>query len=314
VARKRAGGGPLVSVVTPVYNGAAYLAECIESVLAQTHENWEYVIVDNQSTDGTAEIAGRYAEGDARIRVVSNDRFLQMIANWNHALRQMSAASAYCKVIHADDAMTPDCVERMVAVAEAHPSVAIVSAYRLSGTEVDLDGAVPWEVEVVPGPEICRTTLLEGRYVFGSPSSLLIRAALIRERDPFYNEANLHADTEVCFELLRNADLGFVHQVLTRTRRHPASVTTAASRIGTNITGWLRVMTVYGPVYLSRDEYQRRLNWWLTRYGTYLAKSTLRGRVADRRFRELHLGTLAMLRGSISLSDVIRGLASTVLR
>ena len=70
-------GGPLVSVVTPVYNGAAFVSECIESVLAQTYENWEYVIVDNCSTDGTAEIAAGYASSDPRIRLVANDRFLE---------------------------------------------------------------------------------------------------------------------------------------------------------------------------------------------------------------------------------------------
>jgi glycosyltransferase involved in cell wall biosynthesis len=305
-------GGPLVSVVTPVYNGAAYLAECIESVLAQTHANWEYAIVDNCSTDETAEIARRYAAQDPRIRLVANDRFLEIMPNWNHALRQISGDSAYCKVIHADDAMTPDCLERMVAVAESHPSVAIVSAYRLSGTEVDLDGAIPWGTEVVSGRDICRQTLRDGRYVFGSPSSLLIRSDLIRARDPFYNESNLHADTEVCFELLRAADLGFVHQVLTRTRRHAASMTSTSSRLGTNITGWLRVMTTYGPVYLSRDEYERRLAWWLRRYGVYLAKSVVRGRVADRRFRELHLGTIRMLRASAGVSEIARGFAPRV--
>jgi glycosyltransferase involved in cell wall biosynthesis len=47
---------PLVWVMTPVYNGERYLAECIESVLAQTHENWQYLVVDNCSSDGTSEI------------------------------------------------------------------------------------------------------------------------------------------------------------------------------------------------------------------------------------------------------------------
>ena len=57
---------PLVSVVTPVYNGAEYLAECIESVFNQTYENWEYVISDNCSTAGSLEIIRGYEARDPR--------------------------------------------------------------------------------------------------------------------------------------------------------------------------------------------------------------------------------------------------------
>ena len=64
---------PLVSVVTPVYNGATDLAQCIESVLAQTFPHWEYIIVNNHSTDGTLEIAERFARMDERIHVYSNE-------------------------------------------------------------------------------------------------------------------------------------------------------------------------------------------------------------------------------------------------
>ena len=68
-------GHPLVSVVTPVYNGAAHLAECIESVQRQTYQNWDYTIVDNCSTDESAIIARRYAAKDQRIRIVENEVF-----------------------------------------------------------------------------------------------------------------------------------------------------------------------------------------------------------------------------------------------
>ncbi|HWH03492.1 MAG TPA: glycosyltransferase family 2 protein, partial [Gemmatimonadales bacterium] len=67
---------PLVSVVTPVYNTGKYLAECIESVLAQTFTDFEYVILDNASTDDSPEIIARYARRDPRIRVVRNERLL----------------------------------------------------------------------------------------------------------------------------------------------------------------------------------------------------------------------------------------------
>ena len=90
---------PLVSIVTPLYNNQDYLAECIESVLAQTYQNWDYTIVNNCSTDGSAEIAYQYAARDARIRVYENHEFLRAVCNHNVALRQISPQSKYCKIV-----------------------------------------------------------------------------------------------------------------------------------------------------------------------------------------------------------------------
>ena len=300
---------PLVSVVTPVYNGERYLAECIESVLAQTYERWEYLIVDNCSTDRTPYIIREYAENDDRIRLHTNEEFLEIIANWNHALRLISKDSKYCKVIHADDLLFPECLERMVEVAEANPSVGLVSSYRLFGRLVDLDGAVPYRVNLVGGRAICRSTMLGGAYVFGSPSSLLMRADLLRERAAFYNETNLHADTEACFDVLRESDLGFVHQVLTYTRVHAEAMTSRASGLNTFSSGWLTVLIKYGRVFLTRDEYARRLASKVLSYGVFLAKALVKLKVRDQRFREHHRATLAMLRRSVRAGDLARGVA-----
>ena len=105
---------PLVSVITPVYNAEPYLKACIESVLSQTYENIEYLIVDNCSTDSSLEIANHYAQIDKRIRVVQNTEFLSIMPNWNHAMRSMVPESRYCKVVHADDWLYPECIEKMV--------------------------------------------------------------------------------------------------------------------------------------------------------------------------------------------------------
>src|SRR5919109_2101835 len=90
---------PLVSVVTPVYNGESHLRECIESVLAQTYQNWDYTIVNNCSTDGTLDIAMEYAARDPRIRIHNNDAFVRVTENHNIAFRQVSPASTYCKLV-----------------------------------------------------------------------------------------------------------------------------------------------------------------------------------------------------------------------
>ena len=146
---------PFVSVVTPVFNGERYLAECIESVLEQTFTDWEYVVVDNQSVDATPRIVERYARADPRIRLHVSDVFRPVIANWNYALKQTSPQTSYCKIVHADDLLMPRCLERMIDVAQKHPSVAVVGAFRLAGTRVDLDGVVPFGTSVVSGKEIC---------------------------------------------------------------------------------------------------------------------------------------------------------------
>jgi len=111
-------GQPKVTVVTPVYNGAKFLSEAIESVLAQTYSNWEYIIVDNSSSDDTLAIAERHAARDPRIKVHRATPHLPVIAHWNRAFRLIPADTVYGKELHADDILFPNCLAEMVAFME----------------------------------------------------------------------------------------------------------------------------------------------------------------------------------------------------
>ncbi len=89
---------------------------------------------------------------------------------------------------------------------------------------------LPCPSTVVSGREICRRTLLGGFYVFGSPTSHLLRSNLIRNSPAFYNTDETHtqyADEQACFEVLQHTDFGFVNQVLTYTRQHEESMTSS---------------------------------------------------------------------------------------
>ncbi|MGI8886644.1 MAG: glycosyltransferase family 2 protein [Gaiellaceae bacterium] len=286
---------PLVWIVTPVYNGERYLSECIESVIAQTYFAWEYLIVDNQSTDRTADIVRQYAACDSRITLSQNRKFLPIMENWNQALRRLPADAKYCKVVHADDTLYPECLEKMSALSEKYPSVGIVTSYAKWGTEIRHVEGVLYPLEFVDGREICRATLEGKCFVFGSPSSLLMRADLVRERANFYNERNVHADTEACFDVLRTTELGFVHEVLTYTRIHEAAITPSALRINTFASGWLIILIKYGSDYLSRGAYTYRMWRAISRYGLFLAKSTVRGKFFDPRFRDHHRSSAALV-------------------
>jgi len=276
---------PLVSIVTPVYNGAAYLAECIESILAQTYSKWEYTIVNNCSTDDTLAIAQRYAKADARISVRENDKLLDVIGNHNRAFRSISGASKYCKVVSADDLLFPDCLRQMVELAEAHPSVGLVGSYQVSGAGakwyVRFTG-LPYTQTVIPGRDVCRAHLLgtTGAFgmplsVLGSPTSNLYRSDLVRATESFYPNSTAEADVSACFECLKASDFGFVHQVLSYERLHDVRVTTTSESVNAYLTSKIGDLLTYGPVYLSKEEMARRFKEMMGEYYEFLALSAV---------------------------------------
>jgi glycosyltransferase involved in cell wall biosynthesis len=283
---------PLVSIVTPVHNGERYLRECIDSVLAQTYRHWHYVIVDNCSTDRTFDIATEYAARDSRIRVVRNQRFVRVMENYNNAVRQTAPHSKYCKVVAADDWLFPECLDRMVTFAEAHPTVAIVGAYQLAGTGVAFPG-LPYPLQVISGTDVCRMQLLGGPYVFGTPTAVLFRSDIVRSRESFFNEANLHADDEACVEFLQHHDFGYVHQILTFRRTDEGSLTSLSRRLNTSAPGLLLLLVKHGHKYLTSEELDRRIGEVLRKYYRDLGTDLLKCR--DRTYWRYHRGKLAEL-------------------
>jgi glycosyltransferase involved in cell wall biosynthesis len=302
---------PLVSVLTPVYNGERYLTECIESVLAQTYQNFEYCIINNCSTDRTLEIAQAYAERDRRIRIHNNSDFVGCDANGNIAFRQISPDSKYCKMVHADDWLFPECIERMVDLAEAHPTVAIVGSYGLRNKRVSWDGLL-YPSTVLPGREICRNALLGGPYVFGSPTTTLICADEVRKRPAFYNEANPHCDIEVCLDILRDRDFGFVHQVLTFTREHAQAESTFSKRFGTDYLGTLEHLTKYGRTYLRDEEYELCMKQCWEKYYAFLGSRWTFGK-NEKGFWEFHRSVLSRLGYSLRMGKVATAALGEVL-
>ena len=209
---------PLISVLTPVYNGEKLLAECIRSVLAQTYSNFEYTIVNNCSTDRTLEIAESFARQDSRIRIHNNTEFLSVVDNHNNAFSLIPDGAKYCKVVGADDWLYPNCIAEMVKLAEQYPSVGMVTSYVLCGNRVGWDG-LPYPSTFMKGRDVCRLRLLKGLKVFGGPSASLLRCTVVKEYQPFYKLGNYHGDTEAYLELLQKYDFGFLHQVLSYNRK-----------------------------------------------------------------------------------------------
>jgi len=307
---------PLVSVLTPVYNGAAYLARCIESVLQQSYGNFEYIIVDNGSTDATLSIANGYATADPRIHIYHSDHTIGIIENHNKAFSLISPASKYTKVVSADDWLFPECIQRMVALAESHPSVGIVGSYQLSGCGTDgRNWQVKWDQvaypsELMSGHDVCRAHFLCGLYIFGTPSSLLYASRLVRSSECFYPNLTAEADTSACCKHLAEADFGFVHQVLSYERVHEERVTTKCQDLNTYLSSRLSDVIEYGPACLSQTEIRGLIKQLLGQYYKFLATNLSRGRSIEfwkyhsRRLRELGHPLSALRLGTAVLMTV----------
>ena len=208
-----AGGGLLVSVVTGVFNRADFIGEAIESVQAQTLADWEYIIVDNGSTDRTREIVREYAARDSRIRLIEND--VNVIAvSLNIAVR--AARGRFIAQLDSDDAYLPHTLEKMTDALLDNPTWGVaIGYYEL----MDERGVVLPEFGVIKHLEYNRNNILR---VDGAGAPRVWHRSVILEFGGFdepdfgvYGE-----DYDLVLKCGEKFEVGRVHEICYRYRRH----------------------------------------------------------------------------------------------
>jgi len=298
---------PVVSVLTPFHNTAEYLAECIESVLAQSFRQFEYILVDNCSTDGSGDIAARYARLDPRIRLIRRNTLLSQVQNYNFALSEVSSSCRYIKVVQADDFIFPPCLELMIRVFEQSDSIGLVSSYWLKGSEVR-GSRFPYAVSVLPGPEMARLYLRTGLWVFGSPTAVMYRSGLLQKDKPFYDESNLHEDTDKCMEILERWDFGFSHQILSFSRADNESISSVVRPYQPNALDRYISVQRYASAFMEPGEASALKRQSKRGYYRTLAREAIRFR--EPAFWQYHRNGLRTLGETVDwgslLSQIIR--------
>src|ERR1700722_275427 len=279
------GEQPLVSVVTPFHNTSTFLAECIESVLAQDYSTFEYIVVDNCSTDGGLGIAEFYARRDSRIRLIRRPVLLSQVQNYNAALTEISPESKYCKIVQADDFIFVECLRLMVEAFEQSESIGLVSAYDLKANVVRGSG-FPYRKSPFEGKEVARLYFRSGVYIFGSPTTVMYRSSLVRDSQPFFNESLLHEDTEKCLQILKEWDFGFVYQVLAFLRTYSESISGAVRHLAPNALDRYILVQRHASVFLNENEAQENKKLERRSYYRVLAHAALRFR--DATFWQYH--------------------------
>jgi len=179
---------PLVSVIIPTFNYGQFIGQTLESVQAQTYQNWECVVVDDDSTDNTPQVVTRYAVGDNRIKYLHQINQRQAAAR-NHGLQH--ATGKYVQFLDADDLIEPYKLERQVGYLEQHPEVDIVySSVRYFSSEniherlfsMGKDNS-PWMPEVSGAGQDILSLLVRANIM--AVNSPLVRRSVVDDVGPF---------------------------------------------------------------------------------------------------------------------------------
>lgn len=178
-------GDPLVSVVVPFWNARPFLAEAIESVIAQTFPSWELLLIDDGSSDGSSEIVRRYAErSPERIRYLEHDRHQNRGVAASRNLGICHARAPYVAFLDADDVWFPNKLARQTAILDAEPEAAMVCGpslfwYSWTGRPEDYARNYVKPLRIAPTgliepPRLLVSSLTRGTFV-ANPSTILMR-------------------------------------------------------------------------------------------------------------------------------------------
>ncbi|MEW5895587.1 MAG: glycosyltransferase [Candidatus Omnitrophota bacterium] len=222
----------MVSIIMPVYNARAFIAESIESVLGQSYGHWELIIVDDCSRDDTVRIARRYEDVDSRVRVVTltQNSGRPAVAR-NHGLRL--ASGQYAAFLDADDLWNPGKLKRQVEFFQDKPGKALVFGKfrvmcndpRFDGKEIGPSKGINWEKSVYE-------RLL--KYDFIVNSSVMIDLTNIAQEEHFFDEDPKLAfveDWDLWLRIARNGLFGYIPETSGIYRMHGANFSLGPARL-----------------------------------------------------------------------------------
>ena len=182
---------PKVSIVMPVYNGEAYIKEAIDSIIAQTFTDWEFIIVNEYgSNEVVTNILHDYEKQDSRIRVIQNETRLRIAESLNVGLR--AANGEYIARMDADDISGKDRILNQVKYLDEHKEIDIC------GMKVDMFGESTWDWKVYSDPEYLRCSCL-----FYTPfihPTIMMRSSSIRKYNLEYDKTFFYTEDYEFFE------------------------------------------------------------------------------------------------------------------
>jgi glycosyltransferase involved in cell wall biosynthesis len=230
---------PRITIVTPCYNGERFLERTIASVRTQTLSSWEHIVVDDGSSDRSADIVARMMQADSRLNLIRQPNAGPCAAR-NSGLRMSSSGSAYVLFLDADDCLERDALAEMAGYLDAHPRAGMAYCAR---TFIDADdqplgpSSVPtryapagWGFRKMPADEARTPFASLMAYCLAVPSASLIRRSVLATVGP-WDESLMPAggaygdDVDMALRVALVSEVHSISKLLVRYRRHAANMT-----------------------------------------------------------------------------------------
>lgn len=224
---------PKVSILIPVFNREGYITECIQSALDQSYTDFEIVVVDNASTDGTWEICQKFVAMDHRVRIFRNETNIGPVKNWKRCFDE--AVGEYGKILFSDDLMTYDYLEKTLPVFNSAVIGFVFSSVNTGTTKEDIKYSSGWQAASgVYSSEIYISDALFTNRCPVSPGAAIFRMADLRKNllvnlnsMELYEFNSFGAGPDLLLYLLAATEypkIGFIVEALTFFRMHRDSL------------------------------------------------------------------------------------------
>lgn len=215
---------PLVSILIPNYNHSKYLDECIQSALSQTYKHTEIILLDNQSTDESVQIAQKFRS--QRVRV--NRNITNILNRSYRVLSEQLATGEFLLLMGADDAIHPSFVEKAVRIMQKYPNVGYVHGERdfmdESSTLTELEPFFNCSF-IAPGKNVMPIYMMT---TIAHPAQGIIRKSAFDRIRGFQREVDhMNADKSLWFYLSATSDYAYIRDKMCRIRVSNNSQTSA---------------------------------------------------------------------------------------
>lgn len=251
---------PFISVFTPNYNGSKYIGDCIQSILDQSYSNFEYIIIDDGSTDNSWDIIQQFSAKDDRIKVYRNERNLHVVRTRNKAFELCSPESKYFAILDSDDIALPDRLDHQIEFLEKNKDFGIIGS---NITIIDEKSNIIGYREYPENDEALKKVIL--RYNPFTQSSIIIRRSVIEEVGMYDKKWKVCSDYDLWLRIGEKWKLANIQEYLVKYRLCRTQLKSTATKL--TIQNTYRIQNNALKEYNYRDRFKNKL----FRFGIFLA-------------------------------------------